>query len=59
MNEYELAGVIGTEKFPVHTNFYDGKNCHQQLSNERIVPMLFKTLPPGTQLFIKVPNGSK
>lgn len=54
MNEqFEMVGVIGTEKFPVFGQVWDGRQVHQNFSNERTVPMMFKQLPAGTELFIK------
>ena len=51
--ELEMIGVIGTEKFKQITQMWDGRQVHSNMSEERIVPMLFKNLPVGTQLFIK------
>jgi hypothetical protein len=51
--ELEMIGVIGTEKFTKITQMWDGRQVHGNTSEERIVPMLFKNLPVGTQLFIK------
>jgi xanthosine utilization system XapX-like protein len=51
--QFEMVGVIGTEKFPVFNQVWDGRQVHHSHSNERIVPMMFKDLPPGTELFIK------
>ena len=51
--ELEMIGVIGTEKFKKTTQMWDGRQVHSNMSEERIVPMLFKNLPVGTQLFIK------
>lgn len=54
MNEqFEMIGVIGTENFPILAQVWDGQQVHQNFITERNVPMLFKDLPLGTQLFIK------
>ena len=51
--EFEIAGVIGTEKFPLVRQLSNGHTVHTEQSDERTVPMMFKNLPAGTQLFIK------
>jgi len=51
--EFEIAGVIGTEKFLHVKRLWDGHTIHTDQSDERTVPMMFKNLPAGTQLFIK------
>lgn len=51
--KYELVGVIGEENYPVSSQtMVDGK-LYSGTSEERKVPMVFKDLPVGTQLFIK------
>lgn len=51
--EYELAGVIGTEKFPLIVHHFSNNQHQSHQTDERIAPVLFKNLPVGTQLFIK------
>ena len=51
--EYELAGVIGTEKFPQIMQYFSNGQHQSHQTDERIAPILFKNLPVGTQLFIK------
>lgn len=51
--EFEIAGVIGTEKFPEVIRLSNGHTTYTNQSDERTVPMMFKNLPAGTQLFIK------
>ena len=51
--EFEIAGVIGTEKFPEFTRLSNGHTVYTNQSDKRTVPMMFKNLPAGTQLFIK------
>ena len=60
MNEkFEIAGVIGTEKFPRVRQLWDGHTVYTDQSDERTVPMMFKNLPAGTQLFIKKPKDER
>lgn len=51
--ELELVGVIGIDKFPLLTHLWDGQRALSNMTDERIVPMMFKNLPVGTQLFVK------
>lgn len=51
--ELEMVGVIGTENFTKLNQVWDGRQVHSNMTDERIVPMLFKNLPVGTQLYIK------
>jgi xanthosine utilization system XapX-like protein len=58
IEQYEQVGVVGTETFPLVRQYWDGQTVHSTLSNERIVPMLFKNLNPGTKIYIKVDGDS-
>jgi hypothetical protein len=59
MNEqYELVGTVGQDAFDVYGNYIDANNkCISfKAQNPRKSTMLFKDLPLGTELFIKVKN---
>ena len=53
---FELIGIIGTEKFP---EFIRLSNGHTHQSDERTVPILFKNLPLGTRLYLKVEDEQR
>ena len=53
---FELAGVISEENFPLIRQYFDGRTVHTDSSQKRKTPTLFKDLPPGTELYIKVVN---
>lgn len=56
MEEFEKVGVIATERFPELKQFWSGERLYQHMSTNRVGPILFKELPPGTELWVKKAN---
>ena len=52
--DYELVGVMTEESFPILKQYVVAGNPISKWSDRRITPLMFKELPPGTELFIKV-----
>lgn len=58
MDSYERVGVIGTENYDSYFGMANGPMAGQwhKQDNPRLVPMLFKNLPAGTEIYIRIPN---
>lgn len=56
---FELVGIIGEQRYPVYCQIEDQGQVNQYKSGPKTIPVLFKDLPLGTRLYLKVEDEQR